>query len=207
MRDQGVETLSQRIDSLSERVDTLGRRVEDLAETLQRLTSALSSNPLLAPGPFSEAGRAAPVPSETASVSGASRTSQYNQLAAEIPVVPDFCVALCNRLSAGTLSSRQRAERAWEAGYWARFVLEGRVQKPRPSVLCDVANTIYVVLRAPGYQCPLYVHSSGIYRAIVGNFKADTISHGFASQAEATIYCTGAGVTLPSAPYQWSHQQ
>ena len=207
MQGSRIDNLSDKVDSLSGRVDTLGEQVSSLARAVERLSLVIGSSPLPASGPAGEASSAYPAPSDTSSVSGVSRSSQYNALAEEIPVVPDFCVALCGRLAAGTLSARQRAERAWESGCWAKFVLEGRIQKPRPSRPCDVANSIYVVLRAQGYLCPLYVTSASAYRAIVGDFKSDTLSHGFGSQAEAKVYCAGAGVAFPLAPHQWTSQQ
>lgn len=102
-------------------------------------------------------------------------------------------IRLCERLRGGDYTARQRAQRAWEAGHWARFTLQGRVEKPRPSTHCDVANTVYIVLRAPGYSCPTY-------RSILGDFtNPGTLSHGFASQAEAKAYCLAAGIEFPAA--------
>ena len=91
---------------MSGRVDTLGEQVSSLARAVERLSLVIGSSPLPASGPAGEASSAYPAPSDTSSVSGVSRSSQYNALAEEIPVVPDFCVALCGRLAAGTLSAR-----------------------------------------------------------------------------------------------------
>ena len=142
-----------------------------------------------------------PVPASEQSFSS---NGEYNSLAAEIPVVPEFCVSLCGSLKGGKFSFRERASRAWESGWWARFTLAGRIAKPRPSKQCDVRNTIYVVLRAEGYSCPLYVTTAAQYRTIVGDFTSSTVSHGFGSLAEAKIYALGAGITLPSSPLQWN---
>ena len=207
MRDSAALQLSDRVEELGQKVEALTTKVDAIAEALSRLTLSPASNPLQAHGPPQDTARGYPATSAASSVSGVSQSSQYNALAEEIPAVPDFAVALCSRLSAGSLSARQRAERAWEAGWWAKFVLAGRISKPRPSRLCDVPNSIYVVLKASNYQCPLYVQTAGAYRAIVGDFKQDTLSHGFGSQAEATIYCTAAGFSLPSSPYRWTSQQ
>ena len=121
----------------------------------------------------------------------------YQELEKEIPELPDFCRTLCGSLHGGQFSAEYRANRAWESGWWARFCLQGRLDKPRPFKKCDLANTSYVVLRAEGYVCPLYVHKAGEYRTIVKNFKEDTISHGFASLREAKVYCAAAGVDCP----------
>eukprot|EP00434_Breviolum_minutum_P029037 symbB.v1.2.025685.t1/scaffold2428.1/size79313/2 len=74
-------------------------------------------------------------------------TYDYNYLATTIPPVPEDVVRACALLSGGRLTFRQRAERAWAAGHWARFVLEGKLAKPRPTTPIDLANAYYVVLR------------------------------------------------------------
>ena len=133
-----------------------------------------------------------------------SNSSVYNSLAAEIPVVSSAALHLCANLRGGRLSARERATRAWSAGYWARFVLEGKVSKPRPSSPCDLANTTYIILKAEGVTTPLRAEKASDYRALLGDFLGDSLSHGFASQAEAKTYCLGAGVAYPTSVYRWS---
>lgn len=112
---------------------------------------------------------------------------------------------LCGNLRGGKLSFQQRALRAWQAGYWARFVLEGRIGKPRPSSPCDLANSTYVVVRAKGITEPVRVEKAADYRALLGDFSgASSLSHGFASKAEAKVYCLGVGIPYPEKQYQWS---
>ena len=130
-------------------------------------------------------------------------SSLYNSLAEEIPACPEFCLRLCTSLRGSAEENTSRARRAWEIGYWARFVLEGRIEAPRPSTSIRYANTIYVVLRAPGFECPLYFVKAGDYRHVVGDFTGRTLSHGFPSQVEGRIYCHGAGVSFPSQPTRW----
>lgn len=50
---------------------------------------------------------------------------------------------------------------------------------------------------------PIYCVRAGDYRYVVKDFSEGTISHGFPSQAEARIYCHGAGVQFPSQPSSW----
>lgn len=130
----------------------------------------------------------------------------YNNLALQIPEVPAHAVGACARLTGSSLSPEQRAKRAWECGWWARFVLRGDLDKPRPSTPIDLPNNIYVVLRAPSISNPVQVRRASDYRALVGNFNNSSLSHGFPSQAEAKVYCWGAGIELPSEVYQWSPQ-
>ena len=201
-----------RVDQLSEQVDRLSTQVADLTAAVQALTLAVLPGQSAHSGPpcssYQVVSSAASAVSEPGAASERTTSSngEYNSLASEIPAVPDFCVSLCGSLKGGSLTFRQRAARAWESGWWARFTLAGRIAKPRPSKQCDVRNTVYVVLKAEGYSCPLYVCSAAQYRTIVGDFDKATVSHGFASLAEAKVYAFGAGVTLPSSPLQWSHQ-
>ena len=134
-----------------------------------------------------------------------STSADYNSLAIQIPVVPSAVRDLGSSLRRTDASDR--IERAWIIGYWARFVLAGRISKPRPSTACSLANTTYVVLRAPGFTCPLVCVRGSDYRHVVGNFDRETLSHGFASVAEAKIYCAGAGVEYPATTFEWRPQQ
>ncbi len=132
-----------------------------------------------------------------------STSEQYNSLAASIPPIPESVRALALNLRRGPTDSLDRAHRAWQIGFWARFVLAGRVRTPRPSPAIDLPNSVYVVLRAPGFATPLVCTRGCDYRQVVGNFDKDTLSHGFPSIAEAKIYCAGADVPYPTSVYQW----
>lgn len=130
-------------------------------------------------------------------------SSQYNSLAEEIPACPEFCLRLATSLRGSVEENNARARRAWEIGYWARFVLQGRIQVPRPSTSIRQGNAVYVVLAAPGFDCPLYCVKAGDYRHVVGDFTGPTLSHGFPSLVEGRIYCHGAGVEFPARPTSW----
>lgn len=183
MSEQEIVSLRDQVRNLQDRLAVVERQVTDLLN-LRNHESPTGYN------------------HGSASVSGfsvASTTSVYNQLAEEIPAVSGEATRLCASLRGGSLSAAQRAQRAWSAGYWARFTLAGRISKPRPSVHCDLANTVYIVLRADGWECPVRTERASTYRGIVGDFQQPTISHGFASQAEARTYCLAAGVEYPSS--------
>ena len=51
---------------------------------------------------------------------------------------------------------------------------------------CDLANSVYVVLRAEGYACPLLVNRAADYRAIVKEFKKDSRCTGELQSAAIT---------------------
>ncbi len=194
----------QQFQDLSSRVDLLTDQVAELTQAVRQLT-LLASAPtgsyhlVSSPAPSS-----APAASSAAGASFTSTNDLYNSLAEEIPKVPDFVVRSCSLLSGSSLSFAERAARAWECGWWARFVLEGKLKKVRPSKPINLANTIYVVLKAEGHSCPLLAAKASDYRAIVKDFKQDTLSHSFPSQAEAKAYCLGAGVPYPDQVYRWS---
>ena len=134
------------------------------------------------------------------------RSSQYDVLASQIPELPGWALDLASALKDTKLSKQERALRAWESGIWAKFCLEGRITTPRPSKPIDLANQVYVVLRAPGFECPLFCESAGAYKSVVRQLDG-TISHGFPSKAEAKIYCGAAGFVFPESPHQWSSPQ
>ena len=188
------QELSAKVDQLTEQVAALTFAVAQLTEDRSRRSPPASVFSAPPASSFSLVSGTRP-----ASATSGGSNGSYNLLAEEIPKIPDFAVAICASLRASDLSFRDRAIRAWESGWWARFVLEGRINKPRPSRACHIANTVYVILKAPGFDCPLYVQSksSAQYRTIVGDFTSDTLSHGFASLAEARVYCLGAGVEWP----------
>ena len=198
MSEERIDLLTQRVDLLTDQVAQLTEAVRAL--TLERATSSGLSQFQVVRGPSGEDDASSARPS-----SAPSQSSIYNSLAIEIPPLPDFVARSCATLSGGSLPHFKRAARAWEAGWWARFCLEGRLSKPRPTIPFDLPNQQYIVLRAPGYTCPLRVQRASDYRHIVQDFKGPTISHGFASQAEARAYCQGAGVEFPSNLFQWQN--
>ena len=195
----------ERIDLLSQRVDLLTDQVAQLTEAVRTLALERAPSSGLSQFQLVRSQRGEDDASSARPSSAPSQSSIYNSLALEIPSIPDFVARSCATLSGGSLSHSKRATRAWEAGWWARFCLEGRISKPRPTVPFDLPNQQYIVLRAPGYNCPLRVQRAGDYRHIVQDFTGPTISHGFASQAEARAYCQGAGVEYPANLHQWQH--
>lgn len=195
MSDQLLLDLSLKVDHLSEQVAALSEQLVRLTIKVEAATSSSRSFQLV-----SGAGSV----TAQSQASHCSSNGEYNRLAALIPPVPDFVVQLCVQLSSSKLHYKERAARAWEAGYWARFVLEGHLSKPRPTGPIELANSYYVVLRAEGHTCPLVCTKGSDYRAVVGDFLPTTVSHGFPSQAEARAYCQGAGVEYPATVYQWS---
>lgn len=113
-------------------------------------------------------------------------------MAETIPPVPQKVLRACSLLTGGGIPFADRAARAWEAGYWARFVLEGLLTKPRPTK----PNQYYVVLRAEGFSCPLLCDKARDYRYVVGDSKQP-------SKCEAWVYARAAGVPLPAEPFRW----
>ena len=154
--------------------------------------------PLPASGPAGEASSAYPAPSDTSSVSGVSRSSQTLLLRRfRLCLIFVWLCVVAWRLVRSPLAREQSGPGRVVAGPSLFWKAESKSPDRR-----DLATS-----KAQGYLCPLYVTSASAYRAIVGDFKSDTLSHGFGSQAEAKVYCAGAGVAFPSAPHQWTSQQ
>lgn len=205
MSDQELLDFAVKLDHLSERLDIFIQRITDQLASLTSRVDLLACQveALRAPSTSFQV-----VTSAAPSVAGSNASSHdFNSLAAEIPPVPDFVVRICSALTASRLDFKDRAARAWEAGWWARFCVAGRINKVRPSKPIELANTCYIILRAEGYNCPLLCQKASDYRAVVGNFQRQTVSHGFPSLAEAKAYCHGAGVQFPDTTYTWSSQQ
>ena len=188
--------LSAKVDQLADQVAILSQAVAQLSIAREPASPAASSYSALSSVPVAEASR-----------SGASYSSShdYNRLASLIPPCPESALQLCTTLR-GPWSFVDRAKRAWEIGYWARFCLEGRLDKPRPSTPLALQNTCYLVLRAEGFETPLLCLKASDYRSVVKDFKGPTISHGFPSTSEGKVYCLAAGVPYPSSVYQWRPQ-
>ena len=119
---------SARISELEEKVGVLSVQIEDLAASVEQLTQALQR---LQTSDFQVV---TPVASETSSVSAARSIGShgtYQGLAQEIPALPESSARICALLTGGQLSARERAARAWESGYWARFCLQGRISQAK----------------------------------------------------------------------------
>eukprot|EP00435_Cladocopium_sp_Y103_P054293 s92_g17.t1 len=125
-------------------------------------------------------------------------SGDYDGVARLITSVPVGALELCSKLGGSVEEQRARAQRAWEAGLWARATIEGKVPKPRPSPKIAQKASVYVVLRAPGLLRPVRVGSAAEYFKIIPNFSGDSISHSFPSQAEARVYCLAAGIDYPA---------
>ena len=191
MSDTASGLLGLQVQQLLLRVDILERKVAELEQA--RNHGAHEGFELVSEA----AGHTSPARTSSSS-------SQYNSLALDIDPLPASAVHLCANLKGGKLSFRERAQRAWNAGSWAKFVLQGKISKPRPTTPCELANTTYIVLKAEGISSPVRADKASDYRALVGDFQGESLSHGFASKAEAKVYCQAAGVPFPETVYRWS---
>ncbi len=198
MSQEEFQDLNSKVDQLTAQVAALTQAVENLAIGKETGSSAASSYSVLT---------STPARGGAASAASYSASYDYNRLAGLIPPCSESAIQLCVSLRGGNLTFVERAKRAWEIGHWARFCLEGVLDRPRPSTPISLQNTCYVVLRAEGFETPLLCHKASDYRSVVKDFRGPTISHGFASTSEAKVYCLAAGVSFPTKTYQWSSQQ
>lgn len=137
-------------------------------------------------------------PPLTPSCGGASAGyTTYDKVAESIPPLPQHCLDLCARLG-GTDSPAFRARRAWQAGHWAKAVVEGMIVKPRPTPKISQRSTIYIIVQGPGIDKPVRVASAARYYQLVPKFSETSLSHGWPSQAEAQVYCLALGIDYPA---------
>eukprot|EP00438_Fugacium_kawagutii_P007983 Skav227356 [mRNA] locus=scaffold1121:17021:28878:+ [translate_table: standard] len=118
-----------------------------------------------------------------------------------VPPCPLSCLDLCNLLGPSESIAISRAERAWEAGWWAKAVAEGKIRcvPPSPALPGTLRNSVYVILRAPGLERPVHVRSSAEYFKLIPNSrKGGSLSHAFPSIAEAKVYCFAYGIAFPA---------
>ena len=94
-----------------------------------------------------------------------------------------------------------RIGRAFRAGVIARRQLDGQIQEGQSPGI-PFRNSVYVVLRDQHHGVAFWTSSYPVYgRAVFAEdgrtFSNRTVSHAFASQAEAEAYCAGARTRWP----------
>lgn len=108
MGDREISSLTQQVRDLQDRVGVLERQVAALLEGRHHDSPSTSVDFSLV----------------VSAVAAATSTSvAYERLASRIPPLSASALDLCSALCGGRLTPRERVQRAWEAGHWARFVL------------------------------------------------------------------------------------
>eukprot|EP00435_Cladocopium_sp_Y103_P072211 s47_g39.t1 len=138
------------------------------------------------------------IPSDPTAGSSPAASCGYNDVAKFITAVPQGALDLCSKLGGSEEDRRARAQRAWEAGKWARATIEGKVPTPRPSTKLPQKPTVYIILKAPNVRGPVRVATAAEYFKLIPSFDGNSVSHSFPSQAEARIYCIAAGFAYPA---------
>lgn len=128
---------------------------------------------------------------DSGSASRPSTFGCYDDVASNLPGPSPAALDLAARLSGSVESRRGRIVRAWEAGCWAKAVLEGRIPKP-------LQSTCYIVLRAPSVAHPVRVSSASEYFRLVPRLTDNCVSHAFPSLSEGKAYCLAAGIDFPA---------
>lgn len=93
-----------------------------------------------------------------------------------------------------------RATRALRAGLSARRVLQGRGRFPVKSPRISAESSIYVVLRSNGDPSSWWCRNFILYKSLLAGprgFQPGSLSHSFATEAEAELYLIGAGRGWP----------
>ena len=124
------------------------------------------------------------------------RLETRNEIEATFERCPGSYLSQANRLCGSVSSGRDRVQRAWTAGQWAKAVKERRIHSPNRTQLwiCVLATTLWLVLLGcldPLSSGPLL--PTGYWRAIGSLQGSSSISHSFPSELEAKVYLAGAG--------------
>eukprot|EP00435_Cladocopium_sp_Y103_P059325 s392_g21.t1 len=138
------------------------------------------------------------VVSEAASVQRAppSRLETRESILRSFPRCPERLFKDSGRLCGSTVSGRDRIERAWTAGNWARAVLASRVSSPNRTPTLDLRSRFYAVASAPGLVAPTIFKSATSSWQLIGSFEdSPSVSQSFPSELEARVYLEAAGFT------------
>ena len=100
-------------------------------------------------------------------------------------------------------TAKARIAGAVRAGLSAAVVLRGESAYTARSLAVPTSNRIYIVLRSGCEPGSFFTTSYSRYFAklrdpATGQFRRGTISHGFATKAEAEAYCAAAGQAWPA---------
>eukprot|EP00438_Fugacium_kawagutii_P009398 Skav231304 [mRNA] locus=scaffold161:318148:318732:- [translate_table: standard] len=111
---------------------------------------------------------------------------------------PAGLFALGKELRSAKYTAKDRINRAWEAGQFARAFCNERISKvPQISSLRELPSKVYVVLRSQKHQRPFVYYNTTDLRASLGDCTSKTIFQGFPSRVEARIYCQSFGEGIP----------
>ena len=123
------------------------------------------------------------------------------------PPLPDCLFDFASTLIAGP-GQFERADRAWRGGFWCGVALRTYTRFP-PLPAISVAESQWVVFRAPGISRPFWVQSRDEVTHILNLPGSrtdapplDPIVVGFATITELDIFCAG-GYLIRPACYQW----
>ena len=128
----------------------------------------------------------------------ATASPSRSQVEAAFPACPGDLLQRASALSgAANLSARDRIERAWRAGLWAREVLQGNFATPSSSVRLSLASRVYIVLGGAGTSPGVYRAFRDLTRDLGPIARSSAVFHGFPSDTEGEAYCRAAGVPWP----------
>lgn len=120
----------------------------------------------------------------------------------EIPFLDHLAPRLRGSGTGSEWTAQARIGRAFRAGVVARQQIAG-IYQSGTSPAIPFRNTIYIVLRDRVGGQAFWTHSYGSYGAAVQDpsgresFHQESVSHAFASRAEAEAYVAGAGEPWP----------
>ena len=151
-----------------------------------------------APSPTPTDGSFVVVTNEVEAPSSSTAAATRPETRAEIEATFDSCpgtfLSLAGKLCGSTSSGKERLERAWRAGQWAKAVKVQRVRSPNRTPALDLRSRFYAVVTAERVVHPTIFRSANSYWRAIGSFAgSSSISHSFPSEIEAKVYLAGAG--------------
>ena len=122
------------------------------------------------------------------------RLETRSEIEATFERCPGSYLSQASRLCGSVSSGRDRVQRAWTAGQWAKAVKERRIHSPNRTPALDLRSRFYAVVGAAGLSRPTIFRSSTSYWRAIGSLQgSSSISHSFPSELEAKVYLAGAG--------------
>ena len=204
---EAISSTATALRAIAENLEAVARHSEQLSGNLPPLGTEESDWDRVSSVAPSDQLPVRPSLAESSSRSGPPEFAGYDSVAANLTGAPAVAFDLCSKVGTSTEESRRRTQRAWEAGLWARAVLEKKVPKPRPTPKLSLRPQVYVILRAPGLSRPCRCGSAAEYFGVLPQFTEDSLSHSFPSLGEAKVYCLAVGIDFPAGPgEQWLHQ-
>lgn len=126
-------------------------------------------------------------------------------IASSVPFVPRApprnILELATELRSKKVPPRERIERAWTAGEYARARFFGYLNEYKAVTPLEISSKYHVVVRSYRHQRTKIFYNTDSFREAIGtaedNGEVDPIFFSFPTRVEARVYCTALGTGVP----------